>query len=74
MTSPPDPTVLVTVRRANGDPEAPGHVIGVTHGRHAVTDPIAALTDWTRHHGRLIGTLFLRMPITFGERRCRAAD
>ena len=50
--------LLLTVRRSKTDPEARGQVVGVAHGRHAVTDPVAALDAWIAVRGRVPGALF----------------
>jgi integrase len=50
--------LLLTVRRSNTDPERHGQVVGVAHGQHALTDPVAALAAWTALRGNGPGPLF----------------
>ena len=38
--------LLITIRRSKTDQERHGQVVGVAHGHHPVTDPVAALTAW----------------------------
>jgi integrase len=38
--------LLLHLRRSKTDPERRGQVVGVAHGQHALTDPIAALDAW----------------------------
>ncbi len=56
--------LLVHVRQSKTDTEARGEVVGVAHGRHAVTDPIAALGGWLPLRGSAAGPLFTSMRYT----------
>lgn len=38
--------LLLTVCRSKTDQEGRGQIVGVAHGQHAATDPVAALADW----------------------------
>ena len=38
--------VLITVRQSKTDQEGQGQQVAVAHGRHAATDPVAALNAW----------------------------
>ncbi len=53
--------VLLRIRRSKTDPDAAGQLVGVAHGRHAPTDPVAALDAWLTHRGRTPGALFTTM-------------
>lgn len=50
--------LLVRVRKSKTDPEARGQLVGVAHGHHVETDPVAALDAWLTHRGREPGQLF----------------
>jgi integrase len=50
--------VLLRLRRSKTDQEARGQVVGVAHGRHALTDPVAALDAWLTLRGGQPGPLF----------------
>ena len=52
---------LLTVRRSKTDPERHGQIVGVAHGQHAITDPVAALASWTAVRGTAPGALFTSM-------------
>jgi integrase len=55
----PKPTgVLVHLRRSKTDQEARGEVVGIARGRHALTDPLAALDDWLALRGGHPGPVF----------------
>jgi integrase len=50
--------VLLHLRRSQTDSEARGQVVGIAHGRHALTDPVAALDAWLTLRGGQPGPLF----------------
>jgi integrase len=50
--------LLLHLRRSKTDPEARGQVVGIAHGRHALTDPIAALDTWLALRGTAAGPVF----------------
>ena len=50
--------LVLHVRRSKTDPEGHGHLVGVAHGQHALTDPVAALATWTVFRGETPGPLF----------------
>ena len=50
--------LLLHVRRSKTDPEGHGQLVGVAHGQHALTDPVAALATWTGFRGDAPGPLF----------------
>jgi integrase len=50
--------LLICVRKSKADPEAGGQLVGVAHGNHPATDPVAALNDWLTHRGTQPGQLF----------------
>jgi integrase len=50
--------LLLTVRSSKTDPEGRGQVVGVAHGQHALTDPVAAFAAWTAVRGHGPGPLF----------------
>jgi integrase len=50
--------LLLHVRRSKTDPEGRGQLVGVAHGQHALTDPVAALATWTGFRGDTPGPLF----------------
>ena len=50
--------LLLTVRRSKTDPDGRGQVVGVAHGQHALTDPVAALAAWISVRGSAPGPLF----------------
>lgn len=43
------------------DQEGHGQVVGVAHGSHALTDPVAALAAWQAMRGSEPGALFTRI-------------
>lgn len=53
--------VLLTIRGSKTDAQRHGHVVGVAHGQHAHTDPIAALAAWIAFRGTAPGPLFTTM-------------
>jgi integrase len=46
------------VRSSKTDQEGRGQIVGVAHGQHAATDPIAALAAWRTVRGNAPGPLF----------------
>ena len=50
--------VLLHLRLSKTDPEARGQVVGIAYGRHALTDPIAALDGWLTLRGGQPGQVF----------------
>jgi integrase len=50
--------LLLHVRRSKTDPEARGQVVGIAHGQHPLTDPIAALDGWLVVRGTKAGPVF----------------
>ena len=50
--------VLLRLRRSKTDQEARGQVVGIAHGRHALTDPVAALDAWLILRGGQPGPVF----------------
>ncbi|CAN5141100.1 site-specific integrase [soil metagenome] len=50
--------LLVYLRRSKTDPERRGQVVGIAHGQHALTDPIAALGEWLAVRGTAPGPVF----------------
>lgn len=53
--------LLLTVRGSKTDPDRRGQVVGVAHGRHRATDPVAAVADWLAVRGTTPGPLFTNM-------------
>lgn len=53
--------LLLTVRQSKTDQEGHGQVVGVAHGSHALTDPVAALAAWRDVRGEAPGALFTRI-------------
>jgi integrase len=51
----------LTVRRSKTDQDRAGQTVGVAHGHHALTDPVAALASWGRARGTAPGPLFTSM-------------
>lgn len=54
--------LLPTIRRSKTDTEGRGQVVGVAHGRHPDTDPVAALSSWMIARGGESGPVFTRCP------------
>ena len=52
--------LLLSVRRSKTDQPGHGQVVAVAHGRHAATDPVAALAVWRAVRGETPGPLFTR--------------
>jgi len=50
--------LLLHVRRSKTDQESRGQVVGIAHGRHALTDPIGALDAWLVLRGTAPGPVF----------------
>jgi site-specific recombinase XerD len=53
--------LLLAVRRYKSDQDGTGQIVGVAHGQHAVTDPVAALATWSDFRGTAPGPLFTSM-------------
>jgi integrase len=53
--------LLLTLRRSKTDQEGSGHIIGIAHGSHPDTDPVAALDAWLDLRGHEPGPLFTRV-------------
>lgn len=53
--------LLITIRGSKTDPDRRGQVVGVAHGRHPATDPVAALGAWLVARGTTPGPLFTSM-------------
>jgi integrase len=53
--------LLLTLRKSKTDQEGHGQVIGIAHGSHLATDPIAALDAWLALRGHEPGPLFTRV-------------
>lgn len=53
--------LLLHLRRSKTDPERRGQVVGIAHGQHALTDPIAALDAWLAVRGTAAGPVFTSM-------------
>jgi integrase len=53
--------VLLHVHRSKTDPDSHGQVVGVAHGQHAATDPVAALATWTAVRGTGPGPLLVSL-------------
>jgi integrase len=53
--------LLLTIRRSKADPDRRGQVVGVAHGRHPATDPVAALGAWLAVRGTAPGPVFTSM-------------
>lgn len=49
--------LLLHVRRSKSDAEGRGQIVGVAHGQHALTDPVAAPASWTAVRGTAPGPL-----------------
>jgi integrase len=47
--------LMLHIRRSKTDPEGHGQVVGVAHGQHAITDPVAALNVWREIRGAAPG-------------------
>jgi integrase len=52
---------LITIRQSKTDQEGHSQQVAVAHGRHAATDPIAALNAWRAFRGEPPGALFGRI-------------
>lgn len=50
--------VLIMVRRSKTGPEGDGQIVAVAHERHALTEPFAALAEWTAVRGSTPGPLY----------------
>jgi integrase len=50
--------LLLHLRRSKTDQEARGQVVGIAHGQHALTDPVAALDAWLAIRGAQPGPVF----------------
>jgi integrase len=53
--------LLLHLRRSKTDPERRGQIVGVAHGQHALTDPVAALDAWLAFRGTAPGPVFTSM-------------
>ncbi len=53
--------LMLHIRRSKTDPEGHGEVVGVAHGQHAITDPVAALNVWREIRGAAPGPVFTRI-------------
>lgn len=53
--------LLLQLRRSRTDPEGRGQIVGVAHGQHPLTDPVAALHAWLAFRGVASGPLFTSM-------------
>jgi integrase len=53
--------IMLHIRRSKTDPEGHGAVVGVAHGQHASTDPVAALNAWREVRGAAPGAVFTRL-------------
>lgn len=53
--------LLLTLRRSKTDQEGRGQVVGIAHGSHPSTDPIAALDAWLALRGHEPSPLFTRV-------------
>jgi integrase len=53
--------LLLHVRRSKTDPDGHGQIVGVAHGQHALTDPVAALATWAGCRGDKPGPLFVNL-------------
>lgn len=51
--------LLLTIGRSKTDQTGQGQIVPVAHGRHALTDPVAALEHWLDLRGRAPGPLFV---------------
>ena len=49
------------MRRSKTDQEGHAHIVGVAHGTHRLTDPVAALDAWLGLRGHQPGPLFTRV-------------
>lgn len=52
--------LLLTVRQSKTDQQGHGQIVAVAHGRHALTDPVAALAAWRAVRRETPGALFTR--------------
>lgn len=50
--------LLLHLRRSKTDPDGRGQVVGIAHGRHRLTDPLAALDAWLAVRGTAPGPVF----------------
>ena len=59
--------LLLDLRHSKTDQEGHGEVVGVAHGIHPITDPVAALDVWRGLRGRASRPLFTRIWVRPGQ-------